>query len=84
MYLLDGMPAIREIADCQTGSACPGKIGGIEVLNGSVLISMFTQGLDEQATTQALNSFRIENPSRQPGCRYTVDRKGYNLSCRRS
>jgi hypothetical protein len=85
MYLLDGMPAIREIVDCHNGAGpCPGKIGGIEVLNGPVLISMFTQGLDEQATTQTLDSFRIEIPSRQAGCRYTVDRKGYELSCQRS
>ncbi len=82
MYLLHGMPAIREIVDCHTGSGpCPGKTGGIEVLNGPVLISMFTTGLDEQATTQALDSFRIANPSRRSGCGYTVDRKGYDLSC---
>ncbi len=81
MYLLDGLPAMREIEHCTTpAGSCAGMIGGLEVLNGTMLISLFTQGLDQQTTIRALDSFRVNDPFTQR-CRYTVDRKGYGLAC---
>jgi hypothetical protein len=85
MILIDGMPAIREIIDCVLPSGpCPGKTAGLEILDGSTLFDVFTTGLDEGATLQALSSFRVSLVSTTPGCSFTVNRRGFTQRCKPS
>ncbi len=82
MFLFDGLPAIREIVDCSNpAGSCPGKIGGLEVVNGSTIYAVFTSGFDQQATERVLASFHISKPQGSPGCSFTVDRRGFNEFC---
>jgi hypothetical protein len=82
LFLFDGMPAIKEVLDCSTPAGpCPGKIGGLEVLDGSILFDVFVSGLNEGGTDEALSSFGIVSVARTPGCSYRVNGKGFTEHC---
>lgn len=82
LYLFEGMPAIEEAIDCVVPSGpCPGKTAGLEVLDGSMLFSVFVSGLDEAGTEQALASFHPLSVVTTAGCSYQVSRTGFSERC---
>lgn len=55
-----GHPAVRELIACfNPAGACPGYVGGIDVVDGSTVYVVGTTGFDKPTTEALLDSFRI-------------------------
>ncbi len=58
--IFDGLPAVRELVACfDPAGACPGYVGGIDVVDGSTMYVVSTTGFDKPTTEALLDSFRI-------------------------